>query len=155
MPHYITGEGLNALREELNQIIEVQLPEIVKSIESALKDGDIKENSPLSSSKEKRDELLIRQGQIESVLSDYQIIQNVSDTSKVRIGSTVKLNFEANNLTSVYRIVGSSEAKPANGSISDESPLGSVLLGKKLDDILTYKTPSGNLSVKIIEISQL
>ncbi|GAB4144666.1 MAG: transcription elongation factor GreA [Patescibacteria group bacterium] len=152
MPHYITEEGLLALRNELQDIIDNQLPAVVKSIEAALKDGDIKENSPLSAAKEKRDELLMRQGQIETILADYQIIKDVTDTSKVRIGSTVTVLFTVNNREVTYRIVGSSEANPENGSISDESPLGAALLGKKVDDLVEYKSPAGMLSVKLIKI---
>jgi transcription elongation factor GreA len=152
MPHHITEEGLDALREELTQIIEIHLPEVVKSIESALKDGDIKENSPLATAKEKRDELLMRQGQIEYILSDFQIIKHASDNSKVRIGSTVTIKFVDTNLTSTYRIVGSSEANPINGSISDESPLGLALLNKKKDQEISFKAPAGQVAIKILEI---
>jgi len=152
MPHYVTEEGLKALQAELNEITLNQLPSVVSSIESALKDGDIKENSPLTASREKQSELLTRLSQIETVLTDYQIITETKDNSIVRIGSTVTVNFASNNLTATYRIVGGSEANPTGGLISDESPLGASLLGKKLDTSLEYKTPSGLVAVKILKI---
>jgi transcription elongation factor GreA len=152
MPHYVTEEGLKALQDELNDINLVQLPSVVSSIEAALKDGDIKENSPLTASREKQSELLTRLSQIETVITDYQIITETKDNSIVRIGSTVTVNFSVNNLTSTYRIVGGSEANPSGGLISDESPLGASLLGKKLNANVDYKTPSGTISVKILKI---
>ena len=152
MPHYVTEEGLKALQNELNDINLVQLPFVISSIESALKDGDIKENSPLTASREKQSELLTRLSQIETVVTDYQIITETKDNSIVRIGSTVTVNFLSNNLTSTYRIVGGSEANPSGGLISDESPLGTVLLGKKLNASVDYKTPSGIISVKVLKI---
>ena len=152
MPHYVTEEGLKALQDELKDINLVQLPFVISSIESALKDGDIKENSPLTASREKQSELLTRLSQIETVVTDYLIITETKDNSIVRIGSTVTVNFISNNLTSTYRIVGGSEANPSGGLISDESPLGAVLLGKKLNASVDYKTPSGTISVKILKI---
>ena len=152
MPHYVTEEGLKALQDELNDINLVQLPSVVSSIEAALKDGDIKENSPLTASREKQSELLTRLSQIETVLTDYQIITETKDNTIVRIGSTVTVNFPSNNLTSTYRIVGGSEANPSGGLISDESPLGASLLGKKLNAKVDYKTPSGTISVTILKI---
>ena len=93
-----------------------------------------------------------RQNDIDLILSDYQIIKDTIDNLIVRIGSTVTVNFASNNLTSTYRIVGGSEANPASGLISDESPLGSSLLGKKLNSEISYKSPSGLIKVKITKI---
>lgn len=152
MPQYVTEEGLKALQDELKDILEVQMPSVLISIEAALKDGDFKENSPLTASREKREELMGRQNEIDLILSDYQIIKDTIDNFIVRIGSTVTVNFASNNLTSTYRIVGGSEANPASGLISDESPLGSALLGKKLNSEIDYKSPSGLIKVKITKI---
>jgi transcription elongation factor GreA len=148
----VTEEGLKALQEELKDILENQMPNVINSIEAALKDGDIKENSPLSASKEKREVLLTRQSQIENILSDFQVITETKDNSIVRIGSVVTITFQSNNLVSTYRIVGGSESNPSSGLISDESPLGSALLGKKLNTELSYKSPSGLVSIKITKI---
>jgi transcription elongation factor GreA len=152
MPHYVTEEGLKALQDELKDILDVQMPSIILSIEAALKDGDFKENSPLTASRERREQLMSRTGEIETIIEDYELIKDTNDNSIVRIGSTVTVNFISNNLTSIYRIVGGSEANPANGLISDESPLGSSLLGKKLGAEVNYKTPSGLVKIKLLKI---
>lgn len=154
MTNYLTKEGLLELQAELERLTKVDLPEILDSINKAMAEGDISENSALDSAKLDRDKILTRQAEIEEILNDYQIIEdagkNVSKT--VHIGGTVKIQYLSDNRLFTLRIVGASEADALNGKISNESPLALAILGKKEGQEVSFKVKQGKISVKILEI---
>jgi transcription elongation factor GreA len=154
MTNYITNEGLIELKSELVQIRDVLIPESINSINNALAEGDIKENSALDSAKLERDKLLARESEISVVLSDYKIIEeHTGKPSKtVQIGGEVKIQYLFDNSTFILKIVGSSESDAVDGKISNESPLAVAILGKKEGDSAEFKIKERVIEIKIIEI---
>jgi transcription elongation factor GreA len=154
MTNYITNEGLIELKRELKQIREVSIPEAINSINNALAEGDIKENSALDSAKLERDKLLARETEISIVLSDYKIIEeHTGKPSKtVQIGGEVKIQYLFDNSTFNLKIVGSSESDAVDGKISNESPLAVAILGKKEGDKAEFKIKERTIEIKIVEI---
>lgn len=154
MTNYITKEGLEELKNELKNIVEVELPKALESINRALAEGDLRENSALDSAKLERDKLVARQNEIDEVLSDYQIItENEDDGSKiVKIGSTVKIQYLHDNSMFELKIVGVSESDAISGKISNESPLAQALLGKKEGFQTTFKAGKNDIDVKVLEV---
>lgn len=156
MPHYLTKQGLLDLQEELKKLLETDLPKTLAALNAARQDGDLRENAAYQTSLKIKDELTTRQQEIEEILKDYQLIEEDTSSTKnklVQLGSTVKIEYQEDKQTFEIKIVGSSESDILSGKISNESPIAESILGKKLGDIATFKTPTGKLSVKIIEIS--
>lgn len=148
---YITQEGLEKLRAELEDLKKVQRPEMISRLEAAKALGDLSENAEYH---EAKDTLSFIEGhirEIEMKLNDYQIIEDSAHAGgTVGIGSTIVV--EVKDKEKTYQIVGSSEADPAGGRISNESPLGSAFLGRKKGDIVVVQTPAGNVDYKIVEV---
>jgi transcription elongation factor GreA len=154
MTNYITNEGLIELKRELVQIRDVDIPEAITSINNALAEGDIKENSALDSAKLERDKLLARESEISVVLSDYKIIEeHTGKPSKtVQIGGQVKIQYLFDNSIFDLKIVGSSESDAVDSKISNESPLAVAILGKKEGDRAEFKIKERTIEIKIVEI---
>jgi transcription elongation factor GreA len=154
MTNYITKEGLAELKNELKQIQNVDLVATIESINKALAEGDLKENSALDSAKTERDGLVAREREIMNVLADYElIVAHTGPASKtVSIGGEVKLMYLENNATFTMKIVGSSESDAVGGKISNESPLAMSILGKKEGDEGSFKLKDKVIKVKIVEI---
>lgn len=127
----LTKEGLNELKEELEQLI-ARRSEIAEEIASARSQGDLAENAEYHEAKEFQARNEGRIEEIENILASAEVIQNSKGDSKVRLGSTVKLKGSAG--TKEFQVVGTVEADPLNGKVSDESPVGQALLGKKEGD---------------------
>jgi transcription elongation factor GreA len=151
-PVYLTREGLERLKEELKLLVEVRRPEIAESIKQAKDLGDLSENSEYESAKNAQ---AFNEGRIRELtymINNAQLIEETNgDTKEVRIGSTVTVRTEDGD-EEEYTIVGSSEAKPASGRISNESPLGKALLGKKPKQKISFDTPGGLEKVTILKI---
>ncbi len=153
MTNYITKEGLVELKNELEQIQNVQLPAALDSINKALAEGDIKENAALDSSKLDRDNLVSRETEILQLLSDFQVIEESKGGAKiVKIGGEVAIQYLENNTKYNLKIVGSSESDAVNSKISNESPLAVAVLGKKEGDITSFKLKDREIEIKILEI---
>ncbi|MBC7472010.1 MAG: GreA/GreB family elongation factor [candidate division SR1 bacterium] len=154
MTNYITNEGLIELRKELTQIKDVVMPEAISSINNALAEGDIKENSALDSAKLERDKLLARELEISIILNDFKIIEeHTGKPSKtVQIGGEIKVQYLFDNSIFNLKIVGSSESDAVDGKISNESPLAVAILGKKEGDKSEFKIKDRVIEIKIIEI---
>lgn len=148
---YITQEGLEKLRAELEDLKKHQRPEMISRLEAAKALGDLSENAEYH---EAKDTLSFIEGhirEIEMQLNDFQIIEDSSKGGgKVGIGSTVVVEVKGKEKT--YQIVGFSEADPAGGRISNESPLGSAFLGHKKGDVVTVQTPAGDADYTIVEV---
>jgi transcription elongation factor GreA len=154
MTNYLTNEGLIELKKELLEIQDVLMPAAIVAINTALAEGDIKENSALDSAKLERDKLLAREQEISVVLSDYKIIEeHTGKPSKtVQIGGQVKIQYLSDNSVFDLKIVGSSESDAIDNKISNESPLAVAILGKKEGDVVEFKIKDKTIDIKITEI---
>ena len=149
----ITKEGLDELKAELDYLKAEKRLEIAEKIKIARSFGDLSENSEYDEAKNDQAKLENRINEIETILKHYKIIDEGSTRSKiVNVGTKVKvLDVELDEETE-YKIVGSAEADPLNGKISDESPIGKALLGHKEGETVVANTPQGDLEFKIVKI---
>lgn len=150
---YLTPEGKKQLEEKLQYLKTVKRPEVVKKIGYAREFGDLSENSEYDAAKEEQAQVEGQIAEIEDTLLNAIIIKKSSiDTSKVSVGTKVKLYDEEFDEEVEYKIVGSSESDPKNGLISNESPVGAALLGHTVDEMVVVNTPNGNSTYKILAI---
>jgi len=152
-PNYITPQGFQKVREEYNQLLKIERPELVKVIEWAASNGDRSENADYIYGKRRLREIDKRLYFLQKRLESAEIIDGFEQTNRDKIffGATVKLEDEEGNEFS-YHIVGEDEIDTPSGKISWVSPLGKALLGKCLDDEVTVKRPAGPKTFTIIEI---
>ena len=149
---FITQEGLQKLKKELEALKREKRKEIAERIQEAKELGDLSENAEYVEAKNEQSFVEGRIIEIESVLKHATIIkQRTKSTNKVEVGSRIKIQDEAQ--TKEYVIVGSNEADPSAGRISNESPLGQAFLGKKVGDIIEITVPQGCKKFKIVAIA--
>ena len=149
----LTYEGLKKLEEELDYLKGVKRREIAERIKQALSFGDISENSEYDEAKNEQAYIENKIAQIETMLKRARVIdEDEVSTEKVSIGSKVKLLDIEMDEEVEYMIVGSTEAEPANFKISNESPVGSALMGKMKGDTVEVNVPDGVIKFKILEI---
>lgn len=151
----LTDEGLKNLEEELEELKTVKRKEIAEKIKVALSFGDLSENSEYDEAKNEQAIVEARIASIENMLKNVQIIDEKKlGTKVIHVGSKVKVrDIEFDDICE-YKIVGSSEADPANGKISDESPVGKGLIGHKVGQTVEIDTPAGAMSYEVLEISK-
>lgn len=150
---YLTAEGKKKLEEELLYLKSVKRPEIAKKIGVAREFGDLSENAEYDTAKNEQGMLESKITELETTILNAIILENKDiDISKVSLGCTVKVYDEEFDEEIEYKILGSNESDPKNGVISNESPVGKALLGKKVGDEVVAKTESGNLVLKVLEI---
>lgn len=151
----ITEDGLIKLQEELEMLKTKGRADIAEKIKVARGYGDLSENSEYDEAKNEQAKIEARIVELEAMLKNVEIIEDVKGSAKtVVIGVKVKaLDMEFDEECE-YRVVGSTEANPLEGKISDESPLGKALLGKKIGDEVIVDAPAGELKFKILEISK-
>ena len=156
-PTMLTLESHKKLEEELSELINVKRKEIAEKIKVARSFGDLSENSEYDDAKNEQAILEARITTIEAILKTAVIIDE-SDTSNenVHLTSKVKIEVLETGTQAEYTIVGSgsNEADPAQGKISDESPIGAAVMGKSVGDDAEVETPGGMITVKILEISK-
>lgn len=148
--HLLTPEGLERLKKELEVLINHKRKEVIERIQEAVAHGDLTENADYAQAKEEQAFIEGRIQELEEIIKNAEIIKANRDRSLVSIGSTVKL--KANGQEKVYTIVGSNEANPAMGRISNESLVGQKLLGLKVEDKIEIETPGGKAAYEILEI---
>lgn len=141
MSQYLSAEGLEKLKVQLNDLKTVVRKEIAERIEAAKALGDLSENAEYQEAKEAQSQNEARIAELEDILRDAIIISKEYRTDIVDVGSTVVV--ESSNGSASYTIVGSEEANPASGKISNESPLGRAFLGKKKGEKVEVKAPVG------------
>lgn len=152
---YYTAEGLKKLREEVNQLKDVERPKASEAIAEARDKGDLSENAEYDAAKEAQGLLELRISKLEETLSNARLIdESQLDTSKALVLSTVKLKNQANGMEMKYTLVAESEADLKSGKISVNSPIGKGLLGKKVGDIAEIIVPKGAIKFEIIEITR-
>lgn len=152
---FLTQEGLIKLEEELDISKTVRRKEIATRIKTALDFGDLSENSEYDQAKNEQAQLEERIAKLESMLRNAKLIDEDEITTEfVSIGSKVVVNDLEFDEKMEYVIVGSAEADPFKGKISNESPLGSALLGKKPGDAVEVKVPDGSIKYEILSITR-
>ena len=152
---YYTEEGLKKLREELNQLKDIERPKISNAIAEARDKGDLSENAEYDAAKEAQGMLEMKISKLEEVLAGARLMdESQLDTSKILVLSKVKIKNEANGMEMDYMLVADGEADLASGKISVNSPIGKGLLGKSVGDIAKISVPNGTLKFKILEISR-
>ncbi len=155
-PIILTPEGYKKLEEELRTLKVEGRKEIAEKIKEARSYGDLSENAEYDAAKDAQASMEQRITTIENMLKNAQIVSE-SDvtTDEISIGSRVKLYDVEFDEEMEYSIVGSTEANPDEGRISDESPIGSAILGHKVDDIVDVELPSGEtIQFKVLEINK-
>ncbi len=145
----LTQEGEDELNTKLANLVS-QRPEVAEKIKIARELGDLSENAEYKTARQKQEKLEARVSEIEYILNNVVLITKPKGDSTVQLGSVVILK---NGTTKQFQVVGTVEADPLNGKISDESPIGQALIGKKLGDEVEIKTPSEVSTYKITEIA--
>ena len=153
--NYYTPEGLQSLKDQLNELKTVQRPAISQQIGEARDKGDLSENAEYDAAKEAQGILEMKISKLESVISNARLIDDSNiDNSKVYILSNVKIKNIANGMEIDYTLVAENEADLKARKISVESPIGKGLLGKSKGDIADIITPGGTMQFEIVEISR-
>jgi len=149
--HYLTPEGAQRLREELEYLKTTKRAELAKRLREAIQMGDLSENADYIAAKEEQGFLEGRIQEIEALLRQATIIEDNGHKDVVDMGARVTIQ-EGNYPPETYHLVGPAEADPRNGKISQESPIGRALLGRRVGDEVTVQTPGGEIRFKILEI---
>ena len=152
---YYTKEGLKNLRDELNQLKDVERPLASKAIAEARDKGDLSENAEYDAAKEAQGLLELKISKLEETLANARLIdESQLDSSKILVLSKVKIKNLMNNMELEYQLVAESEANLREGKISVNSPIGKGLLGKTKGDIAEISVPNGVIKFEIISISR-
>lgn len=152
---YLTRDGAEDLRRELDEAINVKRPALAQRLKEAISQGDLSENADYHDAKEQQAFLEGRIRYLETVLRSATIIEDevaAGPPGVVVVGSQVTVETE-DDPPETYTIVGAAEANPIEGKISNESPLGAALLGRKIGDKVTVDAPAGKLKFKIIAVA--
>ncbi len=153
-PSYITQNGLDKLKKELEKLVNVERPSISLQIAEARDKGDLSENAEYHAAKEAQGMLEMRIGKIQDTLSNSRVLdESQIDSSKVQILTCVKIRNTASNVVMKYHIVPETEADFKAGKISVNTPIAQGLLGKKIGDKVNIQVPSGEISFEILDIS--
>lgn len=147
---HLTAEGIAELKTEHAELISQRTP-IAERIKAAREFGDLAENAEYTSARQEQERVESRIGELEHILQNVEVIKKPKGDSKVQLGSCVSL--KGNGKTKEFKVVGTVEADPLNGKISDESPIGQALLGKKVGDEVEITTPAETNTYKVVSIS--
>ena len=147
---YLTSEGRRRLEEELHELTSVERAKIAARLHAAIKDGDLSENAAYTAAKEDQAHLEGRIAQIQTSLRRAVLIEAKSSNGEVTLGSTVTVEDEEGVFT--FQVVGAVESAPAQGRISNESPVGRALLGHAAGDDVQIETPDGPSRMRILTV---
>ena len=145
----LTQQGIEELKTEHSALVG-RISEVAEAIRVARDQGDLSENAEYQSARSEQERLEGRIAEIEHILANSDVIKKPKGDSKVQLGSSVVLNGRSGKELT-FQVVGTVEADPLNGKISDESPIGKALLGKKLGDTVEV-SPNGDAEYKIVKI---
>ena len=149
---YLTQEGLDDLKKELDDLINVRRPANIQAIKEARSLGDLSENAEYDAARNEQAQIEGRIQELEKILETAEIIEKKSN-GKVGIGSTVVIEYDDDpDDTEEYTIVGSKEADPSNNKISNQSPLAIAIMNAKVGDNCNVESPNGTYTVKVLEI---
>ncbi len=147
----LTQAGIDELNDELKVLIS-ERTEVAERIKTAREFGDLAENAEYSSARQEQEKAENRISEIENILQNLIVIKAPKGDSKIQLGSTVSLRSD-DGKTKQFQVVGTVEADPLEGKISDESPIGKALIGKKSGEQVEIKTPADTTTYKIIDIA--
>lgn len=149
---FLTQEGYDEIKEELNYLINTKRPENIIAIKEARALGDLSENADYDAARNEQAEIEAKIKKLEAIVDNVEIIEEVS-TDKVGLGNTVTISYiDDLDDTDEYKIVGSQEADPFESKISNESPIAKALMGHKVGDVVSVLSPNGSYEIKVIEI---
>ena len=148
--YFITKQGIEDLKSELDNLKQVVRPDVINAIKEARAQGDLSENAEYHAAREKQGQIEARIKELEYLIENATIIEE-GDKSKVNIGSTVTIKYVDDDEEEEYTIVGSTEADPFENKISNESPIAKAIIGKKVKDVVSVESPNGSYDVEIIE----
>ena len=152
---YVTKEGLKKLQDELDNLQNVERPKISKAIGEAIEKGDISENAEYDAAKDEQRDIEARIEELEGILKNAEVVvEDEVDFDKINVGCTVKVFDITFDEEMEFKIVGSTEANSLVGKISNESPVGQALIGKKVGDTVSVETQAGEIKYKVLEISR-
>lgn len=153
----LSEERYEALKKELEYLETVREKEVAEQIKEARSFGDLSENSEYDEAKTEQGKLYSKIAEIKNVLENAEVIKDETDTNKVSLGATVKvveIENGAEGESEEYKIVGSQEANPMMGMLSEESPIGKALIGKGVGETVQIEVPVGLLTFKIVSITR-
>lgn len=148
----LTPQGMQKLKEELDELINNRRPAIIKRIATARELGDLKENADYHDARNEQSFIESKIRQIEARIRTARIIE-ASDASVAGIGTSVTVVNESTGDTETWHLTGTAEADPLAGKVSHESPIGSALMGAKVDDVVAVNVPKGQQKLKIVSIA--
>lgn len=151
----LTYEGLKALEDELHDLKVVKRKEVAEKIKEAREQGDLSENAEYDAAKDEQRDIEARIEEIEKILKYAEVVvEDEVDVDKINVGCTVSVLDVEYDEEIEFRIVGSSEANSLKGKISNESPVGKALMGKRVGDVVNVETQAGEFQYKILNIQR-
>ena len=151
----LTYAGLTKLENELQELKAVKRKEVAEKIKEAREQGDLSENAEYDAAKDEQRDIEARIEELEKILKNAEVVdEDEIDTKKINVGCSVVLIDKANKKEMTLKIVGSTEANSLKGMISNESPIGRELIGKKVGDNITVEAPSGTFKYKVKDIQR-
>lgn len=151
----LTYAGLKALEEELHDLKVVKRKEVAGKIKEAREQGDLSENAEYDAAKDEQRDIEARIEEIEKILKNAEVVvEDEVDLGKINVGCTVRLYDVEFDEEMEYKIVGSSEANSLQGKISNESPVGKALMGKKVGDLVEVETQAGVIQYRVLGIQR-
>lgn len=148
----LTQEGLDEIKAELNELVDIKLPAVITRVAKAREHGDLSENAEYHSARDDQQLLQARIDELQDIIAGAIVIKQTRSHSKVGIGSTVTVVKVGTKTEKVFQIAGEFEADPKNGKVSSVSPIGSALVGKKKGDKTVVKAPAGEIEYEIVKI---
>ena len=151
-PVYLTAEGLEKLKAELDFLVHTERPRVAARIHDAKQDGDITENAEYEDAKQEQSFLEGRILTLETQIRNAELIEHRNGSDRVSIGSKVRIRSVDDKDEDEFTIVGSAEASPRDGRISNESPVGSALMGRRKGEKVTVKAPAGPVVYELLSV---
>ncbi len=148
---YLTQEGLDEIKKELEYLKQVKRPEVINALKEARALGDLSENAEYDAARTEQAEVEGKIVELESMVEHAIVIQG-GQTDKVSIGTSVKIKYVDDDEIEEYSIVGSKEADPFQNKISNESPIASAIIGHSVGDQVWVESPNGKYQVEVVEI---
>ena len=149
---YLTEEGLEEIKKELEELKLVKRPEVINALKDARAQGDLSENAEYDAARTEQAIVESRIRELEAMIENAVVITKV-DTDVVSIGTKVTLEYVDDEDTEEYSIVGSQEADPFTNKISNESPIAKAIMGLKVGSVVSVDSPNGKYNVKILAIN--
>ena len=151
----LTYAGLKKLEEELHDLKVVKRKEVAEKIKEAREQGDLSENAEYDAAKDEQRDIEARIEEIEKILKNAEVVvEDEVDLDRISVGCKVKVHDYDFEEDMELKIVGSTEANSLQGKISNESPVGQALMGKKVGDIVDVETPAGNIRYTVLKIER-